>query len=168
MTRGELVLAISGDEQRAGSLNPPADESHEVQGCRVSPVKILEHHQADALRARQFLEQNPEQVVTEFAVSGEGTPRLGYLGGNLVHRGEGPGCRQPVARTPECARVAPVLRHEPLHEGALSESRLSGDEQQLAATLAGFLKASGELVELRLALEQVHGWRLSDTCRGMS
>jgi hypothetical protein len=150
------MIPISSYEDRSRSLNTPADESQEVECRRVSPMEILQNNHANVLGSCQFLEEKPKQPVTRFVIACAPPTERQCLRGNLVHWRECPGRGEPVARAPECARVAPMLRHKSLHQRTLAETRFAGDEEELTGSRACLPEAPVEFFELLLTLEQVH------------
>ncbi len=52
----KFVMAISGDQDRARSLNPAADESQKVQRGRVGPMHVFQHNHGSAFRPCQILQ----------------------------------------------------------------------------------------------------------------
>src|SRR5579859_3644683 len=109
MICGKFIIAISGYEDRARSLNTPADESQEIEGRRVSPMEVLQHNHANALGPCEFLEEKAKEPVTRIVIAYDPPTERQCLRGNLVHRSECSGRGEPVAGTPECARVSPTL-----------------------------------------------------------
>jgi hypothetical protein len=82
------------------------------------------------------------------------------LRGNLVHRRQWPRGGERVARAPQRARVAPMLGHKTLDQGALAEACFRGDEYEFAAGRACIPQAAVEFLELLLTFEQVHARRI--------
>ena len=119
-------------------------------------MQVLKNNHANAVGPCEVLEENPEKPVTRFIIARDTPTAPRYLCGNLVHRGEWSRRGEPVARSPKRARVAPMLRHESLDQGALAEPRFSGQEYELAGSRACFLEAPVQSLELSLALQQVH------------
>src|SRR5260370_20219813 len=132
MICGKFVVAISGYEDGARSLNSPADESKEIECRRVGPMEILQHNHANVLWPCEFLEEKAKEPFTRIVIAYDPLTERQCLRGNLAHRGERSGRGEPVARTPKCARVTPMLRHKSLHQGTLAETRFTGDEDELA------------------------------------
>jgi hypothetical protein len=156
MICGKLVIAISSYEDRSRSLNTPADESQKVERRRISPMEVFEHNNPHMLGSCEFLEEEAKEPVTRFVIACIPPIERRCLCGNLVDWGKRPWRGEPVACTPKCACLAPMLRREPLNQGALAEPRFTRDEDELARRRACLPEAPVEFIELLLALEKVH------------
>ena len=128
--RGELVVTIRGDEHRAGALYAPADEAHEIESGLVRPVQVLEDEDGHALGLGQIVEQSTEQQLRRFPMACERATERRALCGDLPYRGECAWRGKGIARSPERARVASVLRDEAFDQRALAEPGLPGDEHE--------------------------------------
>jgi hypothetical protein len=105
----QLVIAIGDYEDRAGSLNAPADVPQEVERGSIRPMQVLQHNEANALGSGQILKETPKQSVTGLVIAPALLRGPVSLRSNFVHWCECARGQQAVAGTPECARVPPVL-----------------------------------------------------------
>ena len=70
------VVAVSDDDQGREAVETPAEETDEVEGSVVGPLKILEHNH----HARHLIEQHIEQRSTVAAVEGRPETAVAHVG----------------------------------------------------------------------------------------
>lgn len=154
MVDGKFVVAVRDNQQRLRLRDPPSEEHEQVQGRLVGPVRVLDYDDRRPVAALQLIEQRREQLLTRTA--GGKQPREGTAGApaDVMQRPERPRSEQRIARTEQEPGPRGVMLAEPPHESRLADARLTRHEHDPPRPRRRG-KGTGEIVEQRIAFEQV-------------
>ena len=103
MPRANLVVAIRDREHCACTMNSAAQMLEQVKRCFVRPMHVFKNNQR--LRPLQLIKRCGEDFLAlRCSIDGRQQRAL-RLPGDIVQRGERPGCEERVARPPQYARL---------------------------------------------------------------
>jgi hypothetical protein len=151
MPGAELVVAVGREDDAAGTGDPSPDEAQRVERGLVRPVHVLgDHHRVQP----QLVQKRGEELVLPEPGLEQRRHRRHVVEGRERPRGG-----ERVARAPEDADPLREALDEAARQARLARARLAAEEDEPTRSGPRLLQARFELVEIGLALDELHGVR---------
>ncbi len=152
--RADLVVPERHHHQGTGRFDPPREESQEVDGGGVGPVRILDDQQR-GLDPAQLGEHRAEQRLPS-GVALEQPCEAGLHGGDVPEGAERPRGGQRIAASDEHPPGRDTGSEKRPHQAGLPCPGLAADQCQDAPSRRGLGPRLGQRSQRTLALEQQH------------
>lgn len=138
MMGADFIVSVRHHEHRAHALQPPPEETQQVEGGLVGPVRVLDHGERRCQSAVQLRKGGAEHPVTR-RVATEQPVELATSGrGKIQERPERSRRGENVAGAPQHTCSAVRAAAEPIDEGSFPDARLSTDEDESPAAVHRF------------------------------
>ena len=156
VVRGDLLVPVGGQDQGRYPGQAAAEVAEQVGGGLVGPVQVLDDHDGQRARCSQLGQERGEQLIPGGALAAQHGELPAGLRADVEQRAQRPRGQQPVAASPQPARVRQLLL-ERLGQHGLAHPGLTGDQHQPPAALPRVLRVPGQRVQERCSFQQLHG-----------